>query len=122
VRVTRVTDRLRGGYVAECTLAGVDIEAGNLDDILQDPDALAALAFDSDVYTTEIYLGGPARTKTCARASELLAEYVEGEFLPRFRRSLTAALGVDDEAEVEAKVQRASIPRDSGATGGRSSW
>jgi conjugal transfer mating pair stabilization protein TraG len=94
-------------YVAECTLAGVDIEVRSVDDILEDPDPLAALAFDSDVYTTEVFLGGAGRTETCTAASQLLAEYVAGEFLPRFTGTLTAALGVDRADEVEAKVQHA---------------
>lgn len=94
-------------YVAECTLAGVDIEARNLDDILQETDPIAAIAFDSDVYTTEVYLGGAGRTETCTEASTLLADYVAREFLPRFTGTLTAALGVDRADEGEAKVQHA---------------
>ena len=94
-------------YVAECTLAGVDIGRRPLDEILKDPDPLGALRFDSDVYTTELFLGGAPRILTCAEAWDALSDYVTVEFLPALRRTLQVSLGLSSEAEVTDKVQLA---------------
>lgn len=94
-------------YVAECTLAAVDIGQRTMDDILTHPDPVAALAFDSEVYTTEIYLGGAPRVETCRDAGVLLADYASGEFLPALGSALRAPLGLDSDTEVLDKVQLA---------------
>lgn len=94
-------------YVKECTLTGVDLNRKSIDEILRDPDPLNAIRFDTAIYTTEIYVGGPPRILTCTDAWTQLSAYIDDRFVPLLEDLLTDFLGVPAPADVTPKVQDA---------------
>ncbi|MBP1151353.1 MULTISPECIES: conjugal transfer protein TraG N-terminal domain-containing protein [unclassified Methylocaldum] len=94
-------------YVKECALTGVDLNRKSIDEILRDPDPLNAIRFDTAIYTTEIYVGGPPRILTCTDAWTQLSAYIDDRFVPLLEDLLTDFLGVPAPADVTPKVQDA---------------
>ncbi|WP_240506752.1 conjugal transfer protein TraG N-terminal domain-containing protein [Methylocaldum sp. SAD2] len=94
-------------YVKECTLTGVDLNRKSIDEILRDPDPLNAIRFDTAIYTTEIYVGGPPRILTCTDAWTQLSAYIDDRFVPLLEDLLTDFLGVPAPADVTPKIQDA---------------
>ena len=94
-------------YVRECTLTGVDLNLKSVDAILRDADPLNALRFDSDIYMTEIYIGGQSQTKTCTDAWTDLGVVANGAFTTALENVLQHTLGVIAAADTVPKIQDA---------------
>jgi len=94
-------------YVKECTLTGVDLNLSSLDTILRTPRILDAIRFDSDIYTTEIYVGGSPKVLTCTDAWTALDSYVQNNMAPGLEDILRASLKVGTPADVQPRVQAA---------------
>jgi len=94
-------------YVRECTLTGVDLNLKSVDAILRDADSLNAIRFDSDIYMTEIYVGGQPQTKTCTDAWTDLGVVANGAFSMSLENLLQQTLGVQAAADTVPKIQDA---------------
>ena len=94
-------------YVRECTLTGVDLNLKSVDAILRDADSLNALRFDSDIYMTEIYVGGQPKTLTCTDAWTNLGVVANGAFSTALENLLQQTLGVPVAADTVPKIQDA---------------
>ncbi|MBD9362357.1 conjugal transfer protein TraG N-terminal domain-containing protein [Methylomonas fluvii] len=94
-------------YVKECTLTGVDLHLKSVDAILRDADPLNAIRFDSDIYMTEIYIGGQPQTQTCTDAWTNLGNLANGAFSTALETQLQQILGVPAAADTLAKIQDA---------------
>ncbi|WGS83863.1 conjugal transfer protein TraG N-terminal domain-containing protein [Methylomonas sp. UP202] len=94
-------------YVRECTLTGVDLNQKSVDAILRDADPLNAIRFDSDIYMTEIYVGGQPQTKTCTDAWAELSGVANGNFATALESLLQPTLGVPAAADTVPKIQDA---------------
>ena len=94
-------------YVRECTLTGVDLNLKSVDAILRDADPLNALRFDSDIYMTEIYVGGQPQTLTCTDAWTALGVVANGAFSTALENVLQQTLGVPAAADTVPKIQDA---------------
>ena len=94
-------------YVRECTLTGVDLNLKSVDAILRDADPLNAIRFDSDIYMTEIYVGGQPQTKTCTDAWADLSVVANGNFATALEGLLQPTLGVPAAADTVPKIQDA---------------
>jgi len=94
-------------YVQECTLTGVDLNLKSVDAILRDADPLNALRFDSDIYMTEIYVGGQPKTLTCTDAWTNLGVVAKGAFSTALENLLQQTLGVPAAADTVPKIQDA---------------
>ncbi|MDX8125869.1 conjugal transfer protein TraG N-terminal domain-containing protein [Methylomonas sp. OY6] len=94
-------------YVRECTLTGVDLNLKSVDAILRDADPLNAIRFDSDIYMTQIYVGGQPQTKTCTDAWADLSVVANGNFTTALESLLQPTLGVPAAADTVPKVQDA---------------
>ena len=94
-------------YVRECTLTGVDLNLKSVDAILRDADPLNALRFDSDIYMTEIYVGGQPKTLTCTDAWTNLGVVAHGAFSTALENLLQQTLGVSAAADTVPKIQDA---------------
>ena len=94
-------------YVRECTLTGVDLNLKSVDAILRDADPLNALRFDSDIYMTEIYVGGQPKTLTCTDAWTNLGVVANGAFSTALENLLQQTLGVPAAADTVPKIQDA---------------
>ena len=94
-------------YVKECTLTGVDLNLKAIDTILRDADPLNAIRFDSDIYMTEIYVGGQPQTLTCTDAWTNLGVMANGVFSTALETKLQQILGVPAAADAVPKIQDA---------------
>ena len=94
-------------YVKECTLTGVDLNLKAIDAILRDADPLNAIRFDSDIYMTEIYVGGQPQTLTCTDAWTNLGVMANGVFSTALETKLQQILGVPAAADAVPKIQDA---------------
>jgi len=94
-------------YVRECTLTGVDLNLKSVDAILRDADPLNAIRFDSDIYMTEIYVGGQPKTLTCTDAWTDLGVVANGAFSYALESLLQPTLGVQAAADTVPKIQEA---------------
>ncbi len=94
-------------YVRECTLTGVDLNQKSVDAILRDADPLNAIRFDSDIYMTQIYVGGQPQTKTCTDAWADLSVVANGNFATALEGLLQPTLGVPAAADTVPKIQDA---------------
>jgi conjugal transfer mating pair stabilization protein TraG len=94
-------------YVRECTLTGVDLNLKSVDAILRDADPLNALRFDSDIYMTQIYVGGQPQTKTCTDAWADLGVVANGAFATSLENLLQQTLGVAAASDTVPKIQEA---------------
>jgi conjugal transfer mating pair stabilization protein TraG len=94
-------------YVRECTLTGVDLNLKSVDAILRDADPLNALRFDSDIYMTQIYVGGQPQTKTCTDAWADLGVVANGAFATSLENLLQLTLGVAAASDTVPKIQEA---------------
>lgn len=94
-------------YVRECTLTGVDLNLKSVDAILRDADPLNALRFDSDIYMTQIYVGGQPQTKTCTDAWADLGVVANGAFATSLENLLQQTLGVVAASDTVPKIQEA---------------
>ncbi|WKJ90239.1 conjugal transfer protein TraG N-terminal domain-containing protein [Methylomonas montana] len=94
-------------YVRECTLTGVDLNQKSVDAILRDADPLNAIRFDSDIYMTQIYVGGQPQTKTCTDAWADLSVVATGNFATALEGLLQPTLGVPAAADTVPKIQDA---------------
>ncbi|MDT4291671.1 conjugal transfer protein TraG N-terminal domain-containing protein [Methylomonas sp. MO1] len=94
-------------YVRECTLTGVDLNQKSVDAILRDADPLNAIRFDSDIYMTQIYVGGQPQTKTCTEAWADLSVVANGNFATALEGLLQPTLGVPAAADTVPKIQDA---------------
>ncbi len=94
-------------YVRECTLTGVDLNQKSVDAILRDADPLNAIRFDSDIYMTQIYVGGQPQTKTCTDAWADLSVVANGNFATALEGLLQPTLGVPGAADTVPKIQDA---------------
>ncbi len=55
-------------YIKDCTLVGVDLNLKPFPSIMGTTDPRAALQFNSDIYGTQIFLGGAVSEPTCTEA------------------------------------------------------
>jgi conjugal transfer mating pair stabilization protein TraG len=94
-------------YVRECTLTGVDLNQKSVDAILRDADPLNAIRFDSDIYMTQIYVGGQPQTKTCTDAWTDLSVVANGNFATALEGLLQPTLGVPAAGDTVPKIQDA---------------
>lgn len=94
-------------YVRECTLTGVDLNQKSVDAILRDADPLNAIRFDSDIYMTQIYVGGQPQTKTCTDAWADLSGVAHGNFATALEGLLQSTLGVPAAGDTVPKIQDA---------------
>ncbi|PPD45651.1 MAG: conjugal transfer protein TraG, partial [Methylobacter sp.] len=94
-------------YVKECTLTGVDLNLKSVDAILRDANPLNAIRFDSDIYMTEIYVGGQPQTQTCTNAWTSLGVVANGDFSAALENLLQQTLGVQAAADTVPKIQEA---------------
>src|SRR5574343_541870 len=92
-------------YVRECTLTGVDLNQKSVDAILRDADPLNAIRFDSDIYMTQIYVGGQPQTKTCTDAWADLSVVANGNFATALEGLLQPTLGVQAAGDTVPKIQ-----------------
>jgi len=94
-------------YVRECTLTGVDLNLKSVDAILRDADPLNAIRFDSDIYMTQIYVGGQPQTKTCTDAWTDLSVVATGNFTTALEGLLQPTLGLPAATDMVPKIQEA---------------
>jgi len=94
-------------YVKECTLTGVDLNLKSVDAILRDANPLNAIRFDSDIYMTEIFVGGQPQTQTCTNAWTSLGVVANGDFSAALENLLQQTLGVQAAADTIPKIQDA---------------
>jgi conjugal transfer mating pair stabilization protein TraG len=94
-------------YVKECTLTAVDLNLKTLDAILRDADPMDAIRFDSDIYMTEILVGGQPQTLTCSDAWTNLSTMATGTFSTALETQLQNILGVPAAADTVPKIQAA---------------
>lgn len=94
-------------YVRECTLTGVDLNLKSVDAILRDPNPMNAIRFDSDIYMTEISVGGQPQIKTCSDAWTALGVVVTGNFGTALENILQPSLGVATPGDTLPKIQEA---------------
>jgi conjugal transfer mating pair stabilization protein TraG len=94
-------------YVRECTLTGVDLNQKSVDAILRDADPLNAIRFDSDIYMTQIFVGGQPQTKTCTDAWTDLSVVANGNFATALEGLLQPTLGVPAAGDTVPKIQDA---------------
>lgn len=94
-------------YVKECTLTGVDLNLKSIDAILRNADPLNAIRFDSDIYMTEVYVGGQPQTLTCTDAWTALGVIANGDFSAALQTKLQQILNVPTAAEALPKIQDA---------------
>ncbi|WP_019866502.1 conjugal transfer protein TraG N-terminal domain-containing protein [Methylovulum miyakonense] len=94
-------------YVKECTLTGVDLNLKSVDAILRDTNPLNAIRFDSDIYMTEIFVGGQPQTQTCTNAWTSLGVVANGDFSAALENLLQQTLGVQAAADTIPKIQEA---------------
>ena len=94
-------------YVRECTLTGVDLNLKSVDAILRDAEPLNAIRFDSDIYMTEIFVGGQPQTKTCTDAWTDLGVVANGAFSTALESLLQQTLGVTAASDTVPKIQDA---------------
>jgi len=74
---------------------------------LRDADPLNAIRFDSDIYMTQIYVGGQPQTKTCTDAMADLSVVATGNFATALEGLLQPTLGVPAAADTVPKIQDA---------------
>ena len=94
-------------YVADCVLADVDTHRRSLDDIMQAPDVVAALASDNVAFTTVYYEGGLPTTLRCDQAWTRIADFLPASFVPAVKQTLQARFGLANAADVDTKLQNA---------------
>ncbi|MGX2041380.1 conjugal transfer protein TraG N-terminal domain-containing protein [Methylocaldum sp. MU1018] len=94
-------------YVKECTLTGVDLGLLTLDGIMRQAQVLDAIKFDSDVYTTEIYVGGAPKIQDCTDAWATLDTYVKTLAVPEVENVLKEALKVALPGDVQPRIDDA---------------
>ncbi len=94
-------------YVRECTLTGVDLNLKSIDAILRDANPLNAIRFDSDIYMTEIYVGGKPQTQTCSDAWTHLGTVATGDFSIALENLLQQTLAVSAASDTVPKIQEA---------------
>ena len=95
-------------YLKECTLIGVDIGQKSLDELLNDPNPLSAVRFDSRIYGTRVILsGGNPQDLDCTTAYTQLVQMTEASFLPQLRQVLSAALGTASGTETDDQIRSA---------------
>jgi len=94
-------------YVADCVLADVDTHRRTLDDILQAPEIVSALASDNVAFTTVYYEGGVPTTLRCDQAWATIADFLPASFVPAVKQTLQARFGVASTADVDVKLQNA---------------
>ncbi|MGA7981247.1 MAG: conjugal transfer protein TraG N-terminal domain-containing protein, partial [Chromatiaceae bacterium] len=93
-------------YVADCTLADVDTGRRSIDDILNTA-SWETLKSDSDVYTTQLWVGGDPKLLPCNEAWVALSDYTTVEFLPALLANLQAQMRLAAPGDVASKVQTA---------------
>jgi conjugal transfer mating pair stabilization protein TraG len=95
-------------YLKECTLIGIDIGQKSLDELLNDPNPLSAVRFDSRIYGTQVILsGGNPQDLDCTTAYTQLVQMTEASFLPQLRQVLSAALGTASGTETDDQIRAA---------------
>ncbi len=94
-------------YVKECTLTGVDLGLLTLDGIMRQAQVLDAIKFDSEVYTTEIHVGGAPKIQDCTDAWATLDTYVKTLAVPEMENVLKEALKVALPDDVQPRVDDA---------------
>ncbi|MCF7983061.1 MAG: conjugal transfer protein TraG N-terminal domain-containing protein [Thiohalocapsa sp.] len=94
-------------YVADCVLADVDTHRRTLDDILQAPDLVTALATDNVAFTTVFHESGVPRTLRCDEAWTTIAAFLPASFVPAVKQTLQARFGLASTADVDAKLANA---------------
>lgn len=94
-------------YIKECTLVAVDLGIKTEREILSNPDTLAALRFDSEIYGTDLYLNGTTVHATCTEAWTQLANLTNSaQFQTRLHETLADSMGLAP-ADVQPAVQNA---------------
>jgi len=98
-------------YIKECTLVAASSDDRALQELLNKPEGIDALAFASNVYYTKIY-DGPAdgSTKTCTDAFtslKAMTESAETDLLGDIARGMTTAGSKPDSFAIEARLDDA---------------
>ncbi|HCF3017734.1 TPA: conjugal transfer protein TraG N-terminal domain-containing protein [Pseudomonas aeruginosa] len=98
-------------YIKECTLVAASSDDRALQELLNKPEGIEALAFPSNVYYTKIY-DGPAdgSTKTCTDAFtslKAMTESAETDLLGDIARGMTTAGSKPDSFAIEARLDDA---------------
>lgn len=94
-------------YIKDCTYTGVDLGLSSLDAIGRNPNLLNAIRFDSQIYTTEIYLGGPPQILQCTDAWEALNTYATNNSVPALEEQLKEVFGLATTADVQPRITNA---------------
>jgi conjugal transfer mating pair stabilization protein TraG len=94
-------------YVKECTLTGVDLGLLTLDGIMRQAQVLDAIKFDSNVYTTEIRVGGAPKIQDCTDAWATLDIYVKTLSVPEVENVLKEAMKVALPDDVQPRIDDA---------------
>ncbi len=86
-------------YIMDCTLQGEKMDLLDMDVVKSAPDALAAIRWDSEIYTTRLYLGSglTGQLYTCSDAYPALVSELTGPFLDRWDAYIRAQLGMEDD-------------------------
>jgi len=93
-------------YIKECTLTGVDLDPTILDSIMRTKSIMGAIRFASDIYTTEIYIGG-RKIQTCTDAWTTLNTYVTTTGIQGVGDLLKGALKVANANDANARINDA---------------
>ncbi|MGB5735995.1 MAG: conjugal transfer protein TraG N-terminal domain-containing protein, partial [Thiohalocapsa sp.] len=93
--------------VADCVLADVDTNRRSLDDIMQAPNIVSALASDNVAFTTVFVENGAPTTLRCDQAWTRINDFLPVSFVPAVKQTLQARFGVGSTADVDMKLQNA---------------
>lgn len=93
-------------FFDECLLRDVDAGGRTIDAVMSAQDWFA-FAVDADMWTTEIWTGGVARTVSCRQAGQEIAAFTGNLFLPALHKTLQTALRLQAPGDVPGRVQTA---------------
>ena len=93
-------------YFDECVLRDVDAGARSIESVMS-AQTWADFAVASDIWTTQIWTGGIARTLSCSDAWPEVNAFTANLFLPALQTMLQAALRLQNPGDVPGRVQAA---------------
>lgn len=94
-------------YIKECTLTGVDLNQTTLDAIMRTASVMAAIRFNSKIYTTEVYLGAGPTVLTCTDAYVALDDYITNNGSTGLEDLLKQTLNLESSEDVSTRISDA---------------
>lgn len=95
-------------YVKDCTYTGLTLDANLIENIMKNPDPLAAIGFASDVYGTQTYIPSVdpvmGTSRTCTDAYNQISSYLSGTgFWDNIKAHIKATVGTTGDPYVEGQ-------------------